>query len=48
MLALAVAATQLRCDNFDKVYGACADQRYSFNAETGEGTLAGLISFIKG
>ena len=48
MLALAVAATTLRCDNFDKVYGACADQRYSLNADTGEGTLAGLISFIKG
>lgn len=48
MLALAVAATTLRCDNFDKVYGACADQRYSLNADTGEGTLAGLISFIQG
>jgi len=48
MLALAVEATTLRCGNFDKVYGACADQRYSLNADTGEGTLAGLISFIKG
>ena len=48
MLALAVDATQQRCENFDKVYGACADQRYSLNADTGEGTLAGLISFIQG
>ena len=48
MLTLAVQETTQRCDNFDKVYGACADQRYSFNAETGEGTLAGLVSFIKG
>ena len=48
MLALAVEATTLRCDNFDKVYGACADQRFSLNADTGEGTLADLISFIQG
>ena len=47
MLALAVDALTLRSDNFDKVYGACADQRYSFNADTGEGTLAGLLDFIK-
>ncbi len=47
MLALAVEALTLRKDNFDKVYGACADQRYSFNADTGEGTLAGLLDFVK-
>ena len=47
MLALAVDALTLRNDNFDKVYGACADQRYSFNADTGEGTLAGLLDFVK-
>ena len=48
MLALAVDAATLRCENFDKVYGACADQRYSLNVETGDGTLAGLVSFVKG
>ena len=47
MLALAVDAITLRCDNFDKVYGACADQRYSLNADTGNGTLTGLADFIK-
>ena len=44
----AVRALTQRCDNFDKVYGACADARYAFNVETGEGTLVGLADFIKG
>lgn len=43
-----VRALTQRCDNFDKVYGACADARYAFNVETGEGSLAGLADFIKG
>ena len=47
MLALAVDALTLRNDNFDKVYGACADQRYSVNADTAQGTLAGLLDFVK-
>ena len=47
LLALAVDAITLRSDNFDKVYGACADQRYRLNAETGEGTLVGLVDFVK-
>lgn len=48
MLALAVDALQKRCENFDKVYGACADRRYSFNADTGDGTLDGLVDFVQG
>lgn len=43
-----VRALTQRCDNFDKVYGACADARYAFNVETGEGSLAGLADFVKG
>lgn len=43
-----VRALIQRCENFDKVYGACADARYTFNVETGEGALAGLADFIKG
>jgi hypothetical protein len=31
----------------DKVYGRCADNRTSFNAETGEGTLAELIALAQ-
>ena len=45
MLEKAVKAIESRRDNFDKVYGACADARYSINAETGEGSLDGLIRF---
>ena len=47
MLAMAVNAMERRCENFDKVYGACADGRYRMNVETGEGTLAGLVSFVQ-
>ena len=48
LLTLAVDALKLRYENFDKVYGACADQRYGFNVETGEGTLADLVGFVQG
>lgn len=47
MLALSVDALAKRCENFDKVYGACADSRCSFNVETGEGTLAELVKFVR-
>ena len=33
--------------NFDKVYGACAGARYQFNVETGEGSLAELVTFVR-
>ncbi|MBA3771299.1 MAG: type I-E CRISPR-associated protein Cas7/Cse4/CasC [Ramlibacter sp.] len=33
MLALAVAAVEKRCTNFDKVYGACADGRRRIDVE---------------
>jgi len=48
MLAMAVEALSKRCDNFDKVYGACADGRYTFNVESGEGSLAAAVAFVKG
>ena len=41
----AVAALESRRDNFDKVYGACADARQSLNVEAGQGSLAELIQF---
>jgi CRISPR system Cascade subunit CasC len=47
MLEKAVKAIESRRDNFDKVYGACADARYSINAETGEGSLDALIRFAQ-
>jgi CRISPR system Cascade subunit CasC len=42
----AVAALESRCQNFDAVYGACADQRYTLNVEKPEGSLAGLSDFL--
>ena len=48
MLALAVAALTQRCDNFDKVYGACADSRCHFDVEAAEGSLAEVVAFVKG
>ena len=47
MLSLAVQALEQRRDNFDKVYGACADARCHFDAEKGEGSLAEVVAFVK-
>ena len=47
MLDLAVSAIVKRCDNFDKVYGKCADGRYAINVEAGEGSLAELAAFVR-
>ena len=47
MLDRAVKELNKRIDNFDKVYGPCADNRCSFNVETGEGRLEDLVTFIK-
>ncbi|WP_028312816.1 type I-E CRISPR-associated protein Cas7/Cse4/CasC [Derxia gummosa] len=44
----AVAALRTRRDNFDAVYGACADARAEFNVETAEGSLAALADFVAG
>lgn len=47
MLSLAVTALQQRCNNFDKVYGPCADSRCSFDVEKAEGSLAEVVAFVK-
>ncbi len=47
MLDKAVEELNKRRDNFNKVYGQCADGAYSINVETGEGTLAELIQFAQ-
>jgi CRISPR system Cascade subunit CasC len=47
MLSEAVKAIAKRRDNFDKVYGACADARCELNAETGEGSLKDLVAFVR-
>ena len=47
MLSLAVQAMRQRVNNFDKVYGPCADSRCHFDAETGEGSLAEVVAFVR-
>lgn len=47
MLGLAVDALTQRRDNFDKVYGACADSRCHFDVEKGEGSLAEVVAFVQ-
>ena len=47
MLDKAVNAIAKRRDNFDKVYGACADARYEINVEKGEGSLTELVTFVQ-
>lgn len=44
--ARAVKALVSRRDNFDKVYGACADARCTLDVESGEGSLAELLDFV--
>lgn len=47
MFAQAVQAITRRSENFDKVYGACADGRYVVNVEEGQGSLAELVGFVQ-
>lgn len=46
-LEKSVQALTKRQQNFDKVYGDCADSRYEINAETGTGSLVELVSFVQ-
>ncbi|MFM9435414.1 CRISPR system Cascade subunit CasC [Janthinobacterium sp. CG_23.3] len=47
-LTRAIGELSKRRDNFDKVYGACADRKYEINVETGDGNLLGLADFAAG
>ena len=40
------AALETRCKNFDSVYGACADERYTVNVESATGSIAELAKFV--
>ncbi|MDE1473023.1 type I-E CRISPR-associated protein Cas7/Cse4/CasC [Xenorhabdus bovienii] len=44
--AAAIAALEKQIENFDNVYGDCADARHSINTLTGEGSFAELIKFV--
>jgi CRISPR system Cascade subunit CasC len=48
MLSLAVKALERRVENFDKVYGACAELRYTLNVEQAQGRLDELVTFAQG
>lgn len=43
----AVSALEKQVENFDKVYGDCAETRCRLNALTGEGNLQKLLTFIQ-
>jgi len=47
ILTTAISELEKRRDNFDKVYGPCYDDFKTLNAETGEGSLAEIINFVK-
>ncbi|MCV6614556.1 MAG: type I-E CRISPR-associated protein Cas7/Cse4/CasC, partial [Cellvibrionaceae bacterium] len=42
----AIAAIKTQRDNFDSVYGACADAHYEFDANSGNGSLKQLLAFV--
>lgn len=43
----AITCLEDQTQRFDQVYGECADQRYSLNAHTGEGSFQALMDFLK-
>lgn len=47
ILDLSIKELEKRRENFDKVYGPCADAFKTMNAETGEGSLSDILSFVK-
>lgn len=42
----AINALKTQYENFDKVYGICADERYSIDAIEGEGSFDELLTFV--
>ncbi|MCG7755084.1 MAG: type I-E CRISPR-associated protein Cas7/Cse4/CasC [Nitrosomonas sp.] len=46
MLERAINELTKRYENFDAVYGACVDNRYQFNVETGTGSINELVKFV--
>jgi CRISPR system Cascade subunit CasC len=43
----AISELETKITNMDKVYGPCADDRKSMNADTGEGSLDEIMKFVK-
>ncbi len=46
ILPTAIECLKQQRDNFDRVYGQCADRYYELNAEKGEGSLSALLDFV--
>ncbi|MGA3699796.1 type I-E CRISPR-associated protein Cas7/Cse4/CasC [Enterobacteriaceae bacterium TYF_5] len=46
METASINALNSRMENFDKVYGTCADSRYQLNVAQGKGTLSDLLKFV--
>lgn len=46
ILAQSIKELEKRRENFDKVYGPCADGFKIMNAETGEGSLENILTFV--
>jgi CRISPR system Cascade subunit CasC len=46
ILALSIKELERRRENFDKVYGPCADSFKVMNVETGEGSLSEILTFV--
>ena len=46
ILAIAVKELEKRRENFDKVYGPCAEGFRTINAETGDGKLTDIIKYV--
>lgn len=42
----AIEVLEKQIENMDKVYGVCADNRYSLNALTGDGSFDELLNFV--
>ena len=43
----AVTRLERQVETFDRVYGPCAEERYSINAESGEGQMGELLQFLR-
>ncbi len=48
VLAKAIGELEAKRANMEKVYGPCADDKKVMNAESGEGRLDDIITFVKG
>lgn len=46
-LPVAIEKLLQQRENFDRVYGPCATASYQMNVQTGEGTLAELLDFVR-